>query len=126
LAAAREKARRTSCLSNVKQMGAAFAAYTGDYSGYLPSWVGWFGPENTWCIDAGGNPASARSLDTKYTETDTVDSGTVDMGYHYEGTVSPIYVDLDSPGPTHDGSSWDYAYQDLQDALAELREASHG
>jgi prepilin-type N-terminal cleavage/methylation domain-containing protein len=36
LAAAREKARRTSCIGNLKQIGVALASYTGDYSGYLP------------------------------------------------------------------------------------------
>ena len=30
-----------------------------------------------------------------------------------------IYVDTDAPGPTHDGSTWDYAFTDLQDALTE-------
>ena len=30
---------------------------------------------------------------------------------------TPIYVDADAPGPTHDGSTWDYAFTDLQDAL---------
>jgi hypothetical protein len=30
-----------------------------------------------------------------------------------------IYVDADAPGPTHDGSTWDFAYTDLQDALAD-------
>ena len=42
LAAAREKARRTTCLNNLKQMGAALISYTGDYSDYFPSWVGWW------------------------------------------------------------------------------------
>lgn len=50
LSAAREKARLSSCMSNLKQMGTAFASYTGDYGGYLPSWVGmgadqWFDDE---------------------------------------------------------------------------------
>ena len=40
LAAAREKARRSNCMSNLRQMGAALTAYSGDYAGYLPSWVG--------------------------------------------------------------------------------------
>jgi hypothetical protein len=30
---------------------------------------------------------------------------------------SRIYVDADAPGPTHDGSTWDYAFTGLQDAL---------
>jgi len=40
LAAAREKARRSSCMNNLKQMATAFMSYTGDYNGYLPSWIG--------------------------------------------------------------------------------------
>ena len=36
LAAAREKARRTSCMSNLAQIGKALAGYTGDYGGLLP------------------------------------------------------------------------------------------
>ena len=36
LAAAREKARRTTCIGNLKQIGIALVSYTGDYSGYLP------------------------------------------------------------------------------------------
>lgn len=28
-----------------------------------------------------------------------------------------IYVDVNAPGPTHDGSSWTNAYNYLQDAL---------
>ncbi len=47
LAAAREKARRSLCLSNLNQMGKAFASYTSDYSDYLPSWIG-MGNRN-WC-----------------------------------------------------------------------------
>ncbi len=29
-----------------------------------------------------------------------------------------LYVDADAPGPIHDGSSWEYAYRNPQDALA--------
>ena len=57
LASAREKARRTSCTSNQKQVGLALASYTGDYAGYLPSGPGWLNPvDNNWCgeYDAGG------------------------------------------------------------------------
>ena len=49
LAAAREKARRTSCMNNLKQIGIGLASYTSDYGEYLPSWVGWFGPQQDWC-----------------------------------------------------------------------------
>ncbi|HRU06721.1 MAG TPA: type II secretion system protein [Candidatus Brocadiia bacterium] len=41
LSAAREKARRASCLTNLNQLGKAIEAYCGDYSGYFPSWTGW-------------------------------------------------------------------------------------
>jgi prepilin-type N-terminal cleavage/methylation domain-containing protein len=44
LAAAREKARRASCMSNLHQMAVAMESYCSDYSGYYPS-----------CPVAGGN-----------------------------------------------------------------------
>jgi len=44
LAAAREKARRTSCASNLRQMGLALTSYTGDYNGYFPSNPAWGSP----------------------------------------------------------------------------------
>ena len=40
LAAAREKARRTACLNNLKQLGIALESYSSDFNGYLPSWIG--------------------------------------------------------------------------------------
>ena len=53
LAAAREKARRSSCTNNMSQMGKAMAAYTSDFGEYMPSWTGWIhgpGPPSwTWC-----------------------------------------------------------------------------
>jgi prepilin-type N-terminal cleavage/methylation domain-containing protein/prepilin-type processing-associated H-X9-DG protein len=41
LAAAREKARRTSCMNNLKEIGIALTSYTGDYGDYFPSYLGW-------------------------------------------------------------------------------------
>ncbi len=38
---AREKSRQTSCLSNVKQLGLAFIMYAGDHSDYLPPAERW-------------------------------------------------------------------------------------
>jgi prepilin-type N-terminal cleavage/methylation domain-containing protein len=35
---ARESARRTTCLSNLKQMGLAMTSYTSDYDGELVNW----------------------------------------------------------------------------------------
>ena len=40
LAAAREKARRSTCMSQMKQMGTALESYCSDYQGYYPSWPG--------------------------------------------------------------------------------------
>jgi prepilin-type N-terminal cleavage/methylation domain-containing protein/prepilin-type processing-associated H-X9-DG protein len=37
-AKAREKARQTTCLSNMKQIGIAMYAYTGDYDNRFPAW----------------------------------------------------------------------------------------
>jgi prepilin-type N-terminal cleavage/methylation domain-containing protein len=41
LAAAREKARRVSCLSNLNQMAKGMESYCGDYGEYFPSWAAW-------------------------------------------------------------------------------------
>jgi len=40
LSAAREKARRSSCVAAMQQMGSAMAAYLGDYSDYFPNTPG--------------------------------------------------------------------------------------
>jgi prepilin-type N-terminal cleavage/methylation domain-containing protein/prepilin-type processing-associated H-X9-DG protein len=40
LAAAREKARRSACLNNLKQIGIGMESYCSDYGQYLPSWIG--------------------------------------------------------------------------------------
>jgi prepilin-type N-terminal cleavage/methylation domain-containing protein len=44
LAAAREKARRTACLSNLNQMSKSLESYCSDYGQYFPSWPGYGGP----------------------------------------------------------------------------------
>jgi prepilin-type N-terminal cleavage/methylation domain-containing protein len=43
LTAAREKARRTACLSNLAQMGIGLESYACDYSAYFPGWPGYGG-----------------------------------------------------------------------------------
>ena len=50
LAAAREKARRSSCLSNLNQFAKALESYCGDYSQYFPTWAP--GGEPTWADGA--------------------------------------------------------------------------
>ena len=46
LAAAREKARRSSCLGNLNQVAKALESYCGDYAQYFPSHPSWGGPED--------------------------------------------------------------------------------
>ena len=53
LAAAREKARRAACLSNLNQMGKALESYCGDYGQYFPSWAGAGGPTDMFNSVAG-------------------------------------------------------------------------
>jgi len=43
LASAREKARRSSCLNNLNQIGKALESYCGDYGQYFPCWPTWGG-----------------------------------------------------------------------------------
>jgi len=52
LSAAREKARRAACTTNLKQVATAVDAYLGDYNGYYPSWPAW-----------GGSPARISGTD---------------------------------------------------------------
>ena len=59
LAAAREKARRSSCMNNLKQMAIGMEGYTSDYSGYVASTPAWFANEIDWCYpDMNGCTAS--------------------------------------------------------------------
>lgn len=53
LASAREKARRSSCMNNLKEVGTGLASYTGDYGEYVPSWTGWGISDRDWCLGAG-------------------------------------------------------------------------
>ena len=64
LSAAREKARRSNCMSNMKQVATALTSYTGDYSGYLPSWPAWYGQQQDWCNPDGSLNCGAYHGDT--------------------------------------------------------------
>jgi len=48
---AREAARQTTCLSNLRQLGLGFRAYTAENNGYFPTPMGWYvvyTPSNWW------------------------------------------------------------------------------
>ena len=71
LAAAREKARRSSCIANLQQIGTAIASYTSDYADYYPSWSGYGGLTSSFNattnnIESGvyTDPVSGISVDT--------------------------------------------------------------
>ncbi len=59
LSSAREKARRSSCMTNVNQMGKAMESYCGEYQGYFPSYANW-GVDPR--MDAGAKYASMISM----------------------------------------------------------------
>jgi prepilin-type N-terminal cleavage/methylation domain-containing protein/prepilin-type processing-associated H-X9-DG protein len=58
LAAAREKARRSACMNNLKQLAVGLASYSGDYSDYLPSSIVPSGASagHTWCSSDASTP----------------------------------------------------------------------
>lgn len=54
-AQAKEAAKKTSCLSNVKQIGLGFMMYLGDYDDVLPRSAYWdYSPGTGWATGAGG------------------------------------------------------------------------
>jgi len=99
LSAAREKARRSSCLSNLKQVGLGLESYAGDYASYYPSWPGWVGPSINWCA-----PNSVATC------ADGHGSGTP-LGS--TGRYSPLYTSItyanrssDTPVTLSGGTAW--------------------
>ena len=112
LAAAREKARRSSCMNNLKQIGLSLAGYTADYA-YLPSWPGWFGPDDDYCspskdnctLACWGGGSDYHEWDLSTAATKLGSSPVAYMGMSYSArvagggseTVSPNY-DIYGPG----------------------------
>ncbi len=86
LSAAREKARRSSCMNNLKQVGLGLENYAGDYNGYLPSWYDWRPGDYNWCL-ADPDPANRC---TPYTglNADLTYSGTTTLKNH-AGSCAP-------------------------------------
>jgi len=74
LASAREKARRSACLNNLKQIGKGLESYCGDYNQYFPCWSGYsaFKVEEYASEDniTGGAYASTPGNDGEYKDRD--------------------------------------------------------
>ena len=97
LSAAREKARRSTCMSNLKQIGTSLESYTSDYAGYYPSTPGWAGHDNTWCRN-GTTPVIDNTCDVNH---GTASSATImrypmqNMEIKYVGRQSDTPIRLD-------------------------------
>jgi len=81
------------------------------------------------CIDAGNMSAVAAGLGNKTTRSGgEVDSGVVDIGYHWGGGLSDvdkdIYVSV-SGNDNNDGTSWGNAYRSVKKALGRAVEGSY-
>jgi prepilin-type N-terminal cleavage/methylation domain-containing protein len=94
-AQARDKARQTSCLSNNKQIGLAYAQYIQDYDGVWPHQPG--NPQVV--VGAGGNPFNFKDSILPYSKNEqiwlcpsNIPNGTLqvkppNVGYHGNGNV---------------------------------------
>ena len=129
LSAAREKARRASCLTNLKQVGTAMESYIGDYAGYYPCDpnYGGHGTPHVGREDSGGATHAANcdpyfrlsgatracfadSGKFAYKDPRTGDSIPTEIGTYpiyspqsYHGVVGWMFRGLSS------GSTWDYS-----------------
>ena len=103
LAAAREKARRSTCVANLNQMAKALESYCGDYSGYFPSWPNYGGPigEAKYTATIGGQQQTVRL----YTQ-DPVDASTRHVSpnmYSHYGVIAAAH-EPSTAGDFHAGS----------------------
>ena len=101
LAAAREKARRTSCLNNLTQMARGLESYCGDYGQYFPNWTAWGKrvrrddsgdyesyPRTWWCHETG---LPAVSEHGRYNTGQAEDQG-IYRGRAVDGTEQEVAV----------------------------------
>ena len=112
LAAAREKARQASCINNLRQMGTAITAYSGEYGGYLPSSIFWPDlTDNFWCAEGsfptGHTCNDYDDRDYHFTNWPYDGSGIPGSGYGWDHlsnqaqftTATPGVIDSNRPGP---------------------------
>ena len=97
LAAAREKARRTSCLNNLNQMATAMESYCGDYGQYFPCWAGWGQPA---CFSPGQQYTGALWETGIYRGPDLYKTGDADQyAYTLCGGTSAKFTEMHWTNP---------------------------
>jgi len=95
LSSAREKSRRASCMTSLKQMALGVEAYSGDYSGYLPSnhaWGSEYWDGTTHVREAEGASGKVTGTDRGwfYDNKDTTGTGRVGTSGGYLETPSTL------------------------------------
>ncbi len=91
LAAAREKARRTSCLNNLNQISKALVSYTGDYSDYLPCWPNYGAPGGVATYTAGLKGGASQSVTLVTYAPDITYLGKATLPYSAYGTIAACH-----------------------------------
>lgn len=92
-AQAKEAAKKTACLSNMKQIGTAFMLYAGDYDDGYPTWSEW------WGVKAQTNPSRSDA------ETMAILGGTDNVTRYWDSKLLP-YVKSDNPLQASWGGVW--------------------
>jgi len=120
LSAAKEKAQRTSCLNNMRQMGLALNMYATDNQDYMP-WPNWgSGGPAGWLY--AGDPNSPTNLNTGNATTDgqnwiarRVDNLKTGVYWQYVSKADVFYcpVDKQAVGTGSSTSGWDSRAQKL-------------
>jgi len=98
-AQAKEAAKKTSCLSNMKQMGLAFTMYAGDNDDGYPTWSDFFAVKTQTLTDTGGTIRSdAETLRILGRTSDNFD-------LYWDAKLLP-YVKSDNPLTANYGGVW--------------------
>lgn len=90
---------------------------------------GYYLATNSPCVNAGSAPASVIGLSNYTTHADgTLDSGTVDLGYHYtsgilQSPLAQLYVAADG-SDSNQGTNWTTAFRSITKALSKVTHGS--